>query len=91
MDYEQYLKRNEPEMIRSLQELVRCQSEQAEPVTTADGQVFPFGAGVQEALEKTLALGAEMGFQTRNVDNYGGHIDFVGTGKPLTDLSLIHI
>lgn len=85
MDYEKYLQCNQTEMIESLQDLVRCKSDQAEPQTAADGQVFPFGAGVQEALEKTLALGAKMGFQTRNVDNYGGHIDFVGTGRTIVD------
>ena len=34
--------------------------------------------GVQEALEKVLALGESMGFAVKNVDNYGGHIDFTG-------------
>ena len=85
LDYEKYLERSEEEMIEALQELLRVNTEQAEPVTTKDGAVYPFGAGIQECLEKTLAMGQKMGFDCRNVDNYGGHIDWVGTGKPVLD------
>ena len=85
MEYEKYLEQNQPEMILALQELIRCNSEEKEPITGKDGQVYPFGAGVQEALEKTLELASKMGFVTRNVDNYGGHIDFPGTGAPILD------
>jgi succinyl-diaminopimelate desuccinylase len=84
LNYEFYLEKNEGEMIEALQELLRAHSEEGEAVTR-DGQLLPFGEGVQEALEKALALGKKLGFATRNVDNYGGHIDWIGTGKPIYD------
>lgn len=50
------------------------------PVTTGEGEYFPFGKGVQEAFAYFLKKAEEFGFETKNVDNYGGHIDF-GEGK----------
>ncbi len=85
LDYEKYLELNEQEMIEALQQLLRINTEQTPAVTTKDGQKYPFGAGNQECLEKTLAMGQKMGFSARNVDNYGGHIDWPGTGKPVYD------
>ena len=84
-DFETYLKLNEEEMIGALQELLRVNTEAAAPVRTKDGQLYPYGAGNQECLEKALELGRKLGFVTRNVDNYGGHIDWPGTGKPVLD------
>jgi len=82
MDFEKYIEINEKEMIEALQKVLRAKSEEAAPVKTADGEVYPFGEGVQEALVKTLEIGKNMGFDTLNVDNYGGHIDFPGkSGK----------
>ena len=83
IDYEKYLQANREEMIASLQALIRINSEGKESVTAADGSVYPFGQGVQEALEATLALGRSMGFAVKNVDNYGGHIDFPGKGDKI--------
>lgn len=40
---------------------------------------YPFGRQVQRALEYMLELGSSMGFETKNVDNYGAHIDFPGS------------
>ena len=85
LDYEKYLEGNEQEMIEALQTLLRVNTEQAPAVRTKDGQVYPFGAGNQECLEKALALGQKLGFVTKNVDNYGGHIDWPGSGKPVLD------
>ena len=84
-DFETYLKNNEEEMIGALQQLLRVNTEAAPAVRTKDGQVYPYGAGNQECLEKALELGRSLGFVTRNVDNYGGHIDWPGTGKPVLD------
>ena len=85
LDFEKYLQINEEEMIKALQTLLQYNTEQTPAVTTKDGQVYPFGTGIHECLEKALAMGAQMGFVTRNVDNYGGHIDWPGTGKPVVD------
>lgn len=42
---------------------------------------YPFGPEVQRALDYVLALGSSMGFTVKNVDNYGGHVDFPGSGE----------
>lgn len=83
MEYEKYLEENQEAMIAGLQKLIRCESVEQEAVRGKNGQIYPFGQGVQDALETTLQLAEEMGFITKNVDNYGGHIDFPGTGKPI--------
>lgn len=61
------------EMIRTLQELIAIKSVKAEPVGDA-----PFGAAVQEAFEYMLKKARADGFDTENIDNYGGHIEFGG-------------
>ena len=78
MEYEKYLEKNRDAMIASLQKVIRINSEEKDPVTDSDGRIYPFGAGVQEALEATLEIGRQLGFEVRNVDNYGGHIDLPG-------------
>jgi len=42
----------------------------------------PFGPGIKEALEWTLALGKKFGFTVKNVEGYAGHIE-MGTGDLL--------
>ena len=76
---EQIIEQNKQEMIEALAHVIRLQSDQAEPVTAADGSVYPFGAGVQQAYETVLTMGHEMGFETLDVEHYGGHIDFRGS------------
>lgn len=61
------------EMIRTLQELIAIKSVKAEPAGAA-----PFGTEVQEAFEYMLKKAKGDGFDTENIDNYGGHIDFGG-------------
>ncbi len=78
MEYEKYLEKNRDAMIASLQKVIRINSEEKDQVTDSDGRIYPFGAGVQEALEATLEIGRQLGFEVRNVDNYGGHIDLPG-------------
>lgn len=81
INYEKYLEENREEMITALQEALRINSEASEPVKCEDGQVYPFGLGVQQCFEAVMKMGKAMGFETVNVDNYGGHIDFPGKGK----------
>lgn len=61
------------EMIRSLQELVAIPSVAGE----AKGDM-PFGEGVHRAFEYMLMLGVKEGFDTVNIDNFGGHLEFGG-------------
>ncbi|KJR48000.1 hypothetical protein UF75_1582 [Desulfosporosinus sp. I2] len=42
----------------------------------------PFGPGIKEALEWTLALGEKFGFTVKNVEGYAGHIE-MGEGELL--------
>ena len=44
-------------------------------------EVYPFGRGVQDVFECVLAKGGELGFDTCDVDHYGGHIEWKGV-KP---------
>lgn len=61
------------EIISHLQGLIRIPSVAGE----ASGE-YPFGDQVHRAFMYMLDLGRSMGFSVKNVDNYGGHIDFPG-------------
>ena len=50
----------------------------------------PFGPGIQEALEWTLALGEKFGFTIKNVEGYAGHIE-MGRGDLLGILGHIDV
>lgn len=80
--YIERVEANMQEEVEYLQELIRFNSEQDKPVKTADGEVYPFGKGVQDSLVSVLKKGEEMGFYSKNVENYGGHIDY-GTGRKI--------
>ena len=47
-----------------------------------DMEVYPFGQGVQDAFSYMLAKAEECGFQTCDVDHYGGHIEWKGSQGP---------
>lgn len=73
MKYIELIDEYKDEMLKTLQELVAIKSVETKP----EGD-YPFGLGVQQALEYMLKKGEEEGFETENVDNYGGHIEFGG-------------
>ena len=85
MDYEKSLELNKDEMIFALRDVVCSNSEEGEKIMGKNGEVYPFGSGVQEAFEKVLALGESMGFIVKNVDNYGGN------NEPTKSISINHI
>lgn len=72
-NYLDLIEQNREEMIKTLQELIAIKSVAAEPIGDA-----PFGTGVQEAFEYMLKKAKKEDFDTENIDNYGGHIDFGG-------------
>lgn len=76
MGYLERLESYREDMLRTLKESVSMQSVKADPVKTAEGDILPFGRGVHDALMHTLGVGASMGFESHNVDNYAGYIDF---------------
>lgn len=75
MDYLEVLDGMKGEMLETLQDLIRVDSVQTPEVKGEDGTVYPFGKGIQNAYEYTLKAGRDMGFETVNYDNYGGHIE----------------
>ncbi len=63
-------------MLQTLAEIVSKPSVKADPVKTPDGEVYPFGQSVQDALECMLKIGADEGFDVYNDENYAGHIEW---------------
>lgn len=82
--YDQALETNKAPMIQSLQELIQIKSVREPAIGN-----MPFGEGIQKSLEYILELGAQMGFKTKNVDNYAGYIEF-GEGKEMVGI-LCHL
>ena len=78
------VKRYEEDIAREIGNLVRIPS-----VETPALPGMPFGKGCAEVLEAALALGRSLGFETLNVDNYAGHIEY-GSG-PETIAVLCHL
>ena len=85
INFEKYIEENQQEMIEALQTLLRYPSELGDPVQTKEGEVYPFGQAIHDCFVKTMKIAENLGFAVRNVDNYGGHIDWPGTGKPVLD------
>ena len=69
------IEKNKDEMIEALRRVLRCPSEEGEP----KGE-YPFGEDVHKCFIEFLKLAEELGFQTENIDNYGGHVDWIGKG-----------
>ncbi len=68
---------NKAEMISSLSALISVPSIALDEGTAE----APFGENVAGAYEYMMNLAAKEGFLTFNADNYGGHIDFKGSGS----------
>lgn len=85
MDCLENIKANKDLQIQMLQDLVSIRSVAENPVMTGAGEVYPFGEGVQDAFACFLKKAEDMGFAVKNVDNYGGHIDF-GQGKEIVGI-----
>ncbi|WP_425801720.1 dipeptidase PepV [Desulfitobacterium sp. Sab5] len=67
------------ELITAVQTCVRFNSVKN---TKNAGPGAPFGPGIQQCLEWTLALGEKLGFTVRNFEGYAGHIE-TGEGELL--------
>lgn len=74
MDFKNEFEKRRDVFLKDLQGLIEIPSVEGEP----EGE-YPFGKEVHRALEYMLELGESLGFEVKNVDNYGGHIDFPGT------------
>lgn len=89
MDYIKIIEENRELQIKTLQDLVSVKSVQSSPVTTAEGEFLPFGQGVQDAFACLLKKAEELGFKTKNIDNYGGHIDFGPDGQEAETVAVL--
>ena len=74
----------EEDIVRTIRELIAIPSVRGEP---APGK--PFGEEVDRALHYMLSLGEKLGFRTRNVDGYAGHVEF-GEGDDYIGV-LVHL
>lgn len=69
-------------LLNTIQQLVRIPSVESTPACDA-----PFGSAVKEALVYMLELGKKDGFLVKNVDNYGGHIEFPGETSEIVGIT----
>jgi predicted dipeptidase len=81
-DYLEILDTYKEEMVETLRELCRFPSLAEATDPSAES---PFGPAVQGALDYMLDKAARDGFAVKNVDNYGGHIDFPGKNATAED------
>ena len=74
--FEKYVDKNN--MISNLQNLIKIPSYYEESLNPN----IPFGENTVKALNYVLKLGENLGFRTKNIDNYCGYIEF-GSGNEL--------
>ncbi|ADQ14736.1 dipeptidase PepV [Halanaerobium hydrogeniformans] len=72
------------DIIKSTQELIQIPS-----VKAKKEEKYPYGENVYLALEKALDIASELGFKTKNIDNYAGHIE-IGEGEEILGI-LCHL
>ena len=72
------------EIVESVQEIVRIKSVEGEP-----GENKPFGEGVNQCLEATLAIAERLGLKNKNIDGYAGHVE-IGEGEEILGI-LCHL
>lgn len=73
-NFKQEVLNRKDEIIKTLQDLIKINSE----LTTFDptNKETPFGQGNKDALDFMINLGKKDGFETLNLDNYAGHIEY---------------
>lgn len=71
-------------IIATTQELIRIKSVESD---AEEGK--PFGKGVNKALETTLEIAQNMGFETKNIDRYAGYAE-MGEGEEMMGI-LCHL
>ena len=85
MDLLKLAKQYENEIVKEIQSLVQIPSV-LEETNLPDA---PFGEGIRDSLRYTLELGKKLGFDTLNVDDLAGHIEF-GQGEEILGI-LCHV
>ena len=79
-----YIAENQDKIISALQDLLKIPS-----VKTAPEKNAPFGKGVRDALDHTLNLARELGFETIDMDGYIGCVDYGFQGNEDKELLAI--
>ena len=79
--FDTYIDDNKEKIINTVCDLIKFKSVSIE---TEDSN-NPFGEECTKVLEKTLDIAKSMGFNTKNIDNYCGYIEF-GEGKELVGI-----
>ena len=85
MGHLEYLEEHRREMNEFLSKLVNIRSVKEAPIRNRNGELYPFGMGVQQAYQLVLEKGQEFGFKIENIDNYGGHIEY-GNGPEIVGI-----
>lgn len=85
MGYLERLDSYKEEMLAALAESVSKPSVNAEAAKSAEGELYPLGKGVYDALVQMLAKGEELGFTSYNDDNYAGHIEWTAPDTPASE------
>lgn len=73
MNFLKEIKKNKEEFIKEIRELVKIPSVLEETPFLVD---TPFGKPISESLNYVLNLGQKMGFETKNIKNVSGHIEY---------------
>lgn len=73
---EKAILKNKDEEIQALKDQIGFKSLASPPETTKDGNFMPFGEGVGLSYKNFLDLGKSMGFKIKDIDGYGGHIEW---------------
>lgn len=84
LDFLKLIEGYKEDIVKSTQELIRIKSVEDTPK-----EEMPFGEGPYKALEYTMDLAKDMGFKTRNFDNYAAHAD-LGEGEETVGV-LVHL
>lgn len=86
MDWLNEIEKRKVQLIKDTQELLKIKSVLNEE---DKGEGAPFGQGIKEALDFTLAKCKEYGMEVKNIDGYAGHAE-VGQGEELLGI-LCHL
>ena len=75
--FNDYIRERQNEIVEAVLGCVKINSVEGQPQ-----EGMPFGKGVNDALEYTLALAEKMGFRTANIDGYAGYAEY-GDGEEM--------
>lgn len=64
------------EILKAVSKVIKIRSVMDKPTENS-----PFGEGPAKALDGVLKISHELGFETKNVDNYAGHITYGNKGE----------